>query len=287
MKTKNGKEISHIGIGTWTIKNNADEIEILKFYFDKGINYIDVVLAYDNGETLKAISSFLKKINRQDIFINAFITYGCHNIEDIEKQIDFYLNELNTDYLDCVTLHGLDVIEFELDDYVKQINILKNKNKFLNIGYSNLTPEQFSNLASEMNFYEGLYNIENKINEDNGIINKCKELNIPFYAYQPLRRNRIAKQNHTEIVELAKKYNKTQNQILINWMIKHKNINVLIKSSNKKHIIENIDSLYFELTDEEYQKLDRFRNEKFDSLPVSYKTEKGKIRIDQIPNQLI
>ena len=285
LKTRSGKDVSKIGMGTWTIKNEIKEVEIMKFYFDKGINYIDVVLAYDNGETIKVVSKFLKMINREDIFINAFITYGCNTINDIKKQIDFYLNELNTDYLDCVTLQGLDAIGFDLNEYSKEILNLKEENKFLKIGYSNISREQFDSLVDHMDLFEGLYNVENKINEDIGILGRCMELNIPFYAYQPLRRNRIAKQNHKEIVELASKYNKTQNQILINWMVKHKDIGVVIKSSNKEHIEENVSSLGFDMNNEDYLILDKFRNEKFDSLLVCYKSEEGKVRIDQVPNQ--
>ena len=36
---------------------------------------------------------------------------------------------------------------------------------------------------------------------------------------------------------------------------------------------------------DDYILLDKFRNTEFDKLLVSYKTEEGKVRIDQIPNQ--
>lgn len=285
---KNGKPVSRIGIGTWTInkQNINDEVDSLLFYFQNGVNYIDVVLAYDNGAVLDVISQFLQKINREDIFINAFITFGCKNPEDIEKQVNFYLNKLNTSYLDCVTLHALDCIGFELSDYTKTINKLHKNGTFLNVGYSNLMPEQLFALKN-VRFFEGLYNLENKINEDTKILDYCKQNNIDFYAYQPLRRNRTAKQNYPQVVELANKYNKTQNQILINWMVLHKGIGVIIKSSNKKHIAENIDALNFKLKSNEYKVLDQFRNAEFDKLKVCYKNEEGKIRIDQIPNQPI
>lgn len=287
--TKSGNEVSPIGIGTWTIKkdNLKDEVETLKYYFNNGVNYIDVVLAYDNGETLDVIAEFVKSVKREHIFINALITFGCNTIDDMEKQIDYYLEKLGTNYLDCVTLHGLDVIKFSLEEYTKKIQELKETGKFLNIGYSNLTPEQLDKLIGKIDYFEGLYNLECKVNEDTGLIDKCIKNNIAFYAYQPLRRNRTAKQNYKEVVSLAEKYNKTQNQILINWMVKHKGICVLIKASNKEHIKENLESLSFEITKQDYEILDKFRNKEFDKLEISYSTEAGKIRIDQMPNQPI
>lgn len=289
MQTKSGKQVSKIGIGTWTIKkdNLKQEVDALKYYFSQGVNYIDVVLAYDEGAVLDVVAKFLKTIKREDIFINVLITHGCAKITDIEQQIKIYIDKLGIDYFDCVTLHSPVVLGFDFNDYVKEIQRLKNKYNILNIGYSNLSPEQLKQVQNHICFFEGLYNLENKINDDNGIINTCLKNNIPFYAYQPLRRNRTAKQNYKEIVSLANKYSKTQNQILINWMVLHKKIGVLIKSSNKQHIKENIDSLSFKMTAKDYKILDEFRNKEFDKIPFSYFNEQGKIRIDQIPNQPI
>jgi diketogulonate reductase-like aldo/keto reductase len=170
---------------------------------------------------------------------------------------------------------------------VKEIKNLQSKYKFFNIGYSNLSPEQFKQVKDHISYFEGLYNLENKINDDNGIITACHKTEIPFYAYQPLRRNRTAKQNYKEVVSLAEKYSKTQNQILINWMIKHKGIGLLIKASKREHIKENIEALNFDMAEKDYLSLDKFRNKEFDKIPFSYCNEEGKIRIDQIPNQPI
>lgn len=288
--TKNGKPISKIGIGTWTINkvNIKEEVSALKFYFKNGVNYIDVVLAYDNGNTLDVVAEFLKHVKREDIFINGFITNGCKTVEDIEKQIDFYLQKLGTDYLDCVTLHGIGskIIDFDFNTYVEKINELKGK-KFLKIGYSNLPPEYLQNVASHTDYFEGLYNLECKINEDSSVMKICKQNKIPFYAYQPLRRNKTAKQNYPVLVALAKKYEKTQNQILVNWLVNHKKIGILIKSSNKKHIKENMDALEFKMAAADYKKLDDFRNKEFDELDVSYTFEEGKVFIGLVPSQPI
>ena len=288
LKTQSGKEVSKIGIGTWTIKKeNIDkEVEALKFYFKNGVNFIDVVLAYDNGLVLDVVAKFLQSVKREDIFINGFITHGCKNIEDVEKQIGLYLEKLNIDYLDCLTLHSPAVIGFSMKDYVKEIDRLKKTGKFLNVGMSNLSPKQFKKFSDNIQIFEGLYNLECKINEDTKTIEKCYKQGIAFYAFQPLRRNRTTKQNYPEVVALAEKYEKTQNQILLNWMLKHKGIGVVVKSSNKQHIKENLGALDFDMGAEDYASLDKFRNTYFDRFKVTYKKEeKGKIRIDQIPNQ--
>ena len=287
MRTLSGKKISNICIGTKGIDiNNLDtELAVLLYYFNQGINMINVVLAYDNGNTMKVVAEFLKYINREDIFINAFITYGCQDVEDIEKQIDMYMNVLGTDYLDCVTLHSPAIVGVKFDDYVEQINKLRKTNKFFHIGYSNLSPKQFDEVKNNIEYYEGLYNLDCKINEDNGIMGSCLVNGIPFYAYQTLRQNKIARAHYKEVELLARKHEKTPNQILLNWMFKHKKINAVIKSSNTEHIAENLRALNFEMTLEDYKMLDKFRNEFYDSLPVTYGNLKTKIRIDKLAEQ--
>ena len=288
LRTQSGKEVSKIGIGTWTIKKEEmdKEVEALKFYYKNGVNYIDVVLAYDNGLVLDVIAKFLEGVKREDIFINGFITHGCKNVEDVEKQLDLYLEKLNIKNLDCLTLHSPACIGFSLKEYVKEIERLKASEKFLSVGISNLSPKQFKKYSDKFQSFEGLYNLECKINEDTKVVKKCQKQGIAFYAFQPLRRNRTAKQNYPEVVALAEKYGKTQNQVLLNWMLKHKNIGVIVKSSNKKHIKENLGALDFDMSLEDYASLDNFRNSYFDKIKVTYKAEeKNKIRIDQIPNQ--
>ena len=101
LQTKSGKPVSKIGIGTWTINkaNIQEEVDALKFYFSKGVNYIDVVLAYDNGNVLDVVAEALKGANREDIFINAYVTYGCKKPGDIKKQLKYSYQNLELSML--------------------------------------------------------------------------------------------------------------------------------------------------------------------------------------------
>ena len=136
-----------------------------------------------------------------------------------------------------------------------------------------------------MDFFEGVYNLECKINENIGILNYCKKNNIEFVAYQPLRRNRTQLKNYDLLVELSQKYNKTQNQIILNWIMKEKKINVLIKSTNCDRIDENIKSLDFEMEENDYKRLNDFKNEEFENIKIDWDNVGDGISIDQLPNQ--
>ena len=122
--------------------------------------------------------------------------------------------------------------------------------------------------------------------------NIYKKLNISsrrqlFLSYIDLfqqERNRTAKRNYDVLVKLAQKYNKTQNQIIINWIVKEKNILPLIKSTDIKRIEENISALDFTMEAQDYKKLNEFRNTDFDNVEIDWYC-KGGVTIDQLANQ--
>ena len=166
-------------------------------------------------------------------------------------------------------------------DYLSVVKSLQKEGKTRYIGMSNLSPNDYEKYGP-FDHFEGCYGLETKIYEDNGLLEKSK---TSFVAYQPLRRNRTAKMNYPLLLELSKKYNKTQNQIILNWIIKHKEIKVLCKCTDIPHIDENLQALSFDMDLADYIKLDEFRQPFFDNLKVKYRENEEGILIHQVPNQ--
>ena len=140
-------------------------------------------------------------------------------------------------------------------------------------------------LGIELFSFEGLYYLEFKQNEDVGILDYCSEHNILFINYQPFERNRTANHNYPLLVELANKYNKTQNQILLNYYVKEKNIIPITKANKIEHIKLNLEALGFEMEQPDYQRLNDFRCEEFDILEVDW-LDNGGLPIYKFANQV-
>lgn len=136
----------------------------------------------------------------------------------------------------------------------------------------------------KIDFFEGVYNLECKLYEDIGVLDYCRENSIKFVCYQPLRRNRTAKRNYPLLIELAEKYNKTQNQIILNWIINKKDIMPLIKSTNIVRIDENNEAINFKMSADDYDRLDKFRNTEFDNVKIDWECNGG-VTIDQLANK--
>lgn len=282
------QNIFPIGIGTFRVdltQNQKSKNALMKS-FVLGQNYIDTSHLYENGKVMELIKEFVEEIGRDNIFITTKIEPVVERITDIEKQLDKYLEVMNIKYVDCLMLHSVIFTKLPLIETYKEMNRMMEIGKAKYLGLSNSNLEQLKEINNQypIKIYEGIYNLECKLNEDIGMIKYCKDNDIVFIAYQPLRRNRTANRNYPLLVELSNKYNKTQNQIILNWLLKEKRINVLIKSTNVDKINENMEALQFDLEKEDYDKLNTFRAKEFDTIKIDWEG-KGGVTIDQLANQ--
>ena len=284
----NKDNIFKIGIGSWKVDpdNFKEDLKALKYSFDQGQNYLSLSMLYNNGKVVEKMKSFIDLVGRENLFISAYLEKYIESIEDVEKQLNDYLKILELDYIDCLQIHSFSVCEIPMVDVYKEINRLVNLGKVKYTGVSNVNLEQLKQINSivRIDFFEGVYNLDCKYYENTGLLEYCNENNILFIAYQPIRRNKITQKNYEFLVKLAKKYNKTQNQIMINWIVKEKGILPIIKSTNLDRIKENIDSISFDMEKADYKVLDDFQNEKINSIEVNWNDESG-ISIDQLANQ--
>lgn len=76
--------------------------------------------------------------------------------------------------------------------------------------------------------------------------------------WRPLRKGKTQPHNWQLLVELAEKYNKTPNQIVLNWMC-DSGYYPMVMSTNERHIDENITSTDFKMSESDYQKMNDFR----------------------------
>ena len=285
----NKNDIFPIGIGTWKIdyENIKNDIKGLRYSYEKGQNYLSLYMLYNGGAVVKSLKDYVNEMDRDQVFINVNIEPTIEKLEDIEKQLNEYLEILNIDYVDNLQLHTPKATKLPLIDTYNEMKRLVDIGKVRYLGISNCNLEQLKevNEKVKIDFFEGVYNLECKTNEDIGILDYCKENYITFIAYQALRRNRTAKRNYPLVLELSEKYNKTQNQVILNWIIKEKRIKPIIKCTNIRRINENLESLEFEMEKVDYERLNNFRNEEFDNIKIDWSYTGEGITIDQLANQ--
>lgn len=282
------EDIFGLGIGTWKIDPEAfdQDLEALLYSYHHGQNYLGLYMMYNGGEVVRSMKKFIEQVDREKLFICATLEPTIEKNEDVEKQLNQYLNELNLEYVDVLQIHGKFISKIPLIEIYREIKKLVDKKKVRYIGIGNVNLEELKEIDKEVkiDFFEGIYNLECKIYEDIKVFDYCNHHDIKFVCYQPLRRNRTSNRNYEVLVNLSTKYEKTQNQIILNWITKHKKILSLIKSTNIERIKENLEALNFEMDEEDYKKLDAFRNKEFDNIEIDWDWNGG-VTVDQLANQ--
>jgi len=270
MKTKklpNGFELPVLAIGTNLIggddygppdySNDEKHIKSIQDAIKLGYVHIDTAEIYGGGHTEELVGKAIKIFDRNKLFITSKVSKEHLKYDDVINSAKNSLKRLGVDYIDLYLIHvpnpDIPIREtMEAMDYLVDYKIIRF------IGVSSFNIEQIKE-AQKYSKYPVVanqlkYNLWKKADIDT--IKYCQKNNIMVIAYKPFGRGLINTEKIPLILDLSKKYNKTEGQIILNWIISKKNTIALFKSTSFKHLKENKDIFDFKLTDEEIQKID-------------------------------
>lgn len=292
-------DLSKIGIGTWGIggfaERNPDnddqkQINAMVHMLKNGMNYIELNIWTSQGHSVEIASQAVKKsdISRDKLFLSqAIYYYTAPDLESSKKELETMLKSFDTDYMDSVSLSGAAISAIGKNQVYAWYKELLASNK---VRYINLNNPSFEELKEAKKFFgdklfsiEIGFNFEIRENQDNGIIKFANENNVLCVIYQPLRRNRTANRNWPLLVELSKKYQKSQNQILLNW-ISSLGLLPLTKSETISHVDEHLEATKFTLDAQDITKLDEFVPPNYKKPQVYWGPKGDGVRIDQLSN---
>ena len=291
-----------IGIGAWGHGGFAEynpknddkkQIDAIAHQFTKGMNLVEVNFWNSQGHSVKLIKQALNqaKIKRDDIFLlQSIYNYYNPTIEDVKKEFELCLKTFNTDHVDSIQfpLTAIKAYGFRPLTTLMQEYLDRGLARYVSITNFNLEylKKIHKMFRGKIFSHELHYSFEIRNNEELGITGFDDEHGIINVLYQPLRRNRTAKQNWLLLVKLAEKYNKTQNQIILRWLTS-KGMYPLVKSETIEHIDENLTALDFKMDKRDIQRINDFRPPNYKSKNIDWWME-GKIPnsafIHDLPN---
>lgn len=293
----NPDKLHPFGIGTWGVAgylhfdaavDTDKQLSALRHMHSKGMNYIDCSLKYADGRALGIIARFLEEVGRDNVFLSAKLEQFVETSEDVRHQVDKYKQVLSTSYIDQVQLHAPSFAKISIGETYAELAKLVADDQVRFLGASNFNVPQLEEAitGSGMNLltHESLFNFSFRQNEDAGILAHCHERHIKFIAYQPLHRTKTENSNFELLVNLSKKYGKSQNQLILNWLVR-KGIMPLVRSDNLDHIDENLLALEFTLEDDDYAAIDTFRIKEIADAPVDWSDSGAGTPIYQLANR--
>ena len=243
----NGLKMPMAGIGTFLLSPDEAEASVLAALAG-GYRLIDTANAYVNE---KAVGRAMKKsgLKREEIFLETKLWPSFYEVEDA---VDKTLERLGTDYIDLLLIHQ------PAGNYVagyRQMEKAYKEGKVKAIGLSNFNREQIGEILGLCQVEPAVLQTEvHPYFQERELKKFLERAGMVIQAWYPLGHGDKALLEEPLFAELAKKYSKTNAQVILRWHIQAGNI-VIPGSKNPAHIKDNFDLFDFSLTGEEMAKI--------------------------------
>jgi hypothetical protein len=196
-------QLSALGFGAMRLPDDDDfAIECMLHAVENGVNLIDTAAGYRGGEddsrgsSERLVGRALQQVERESVYVSTKNASGCESAEDWREELEFSLNNLQTDYIDFYQL--IHAIKWESYQEKLRSNawdeVLKARDEGLIRHFSfssHDTPENIIKLL-ETGIFESCivqYNLLDRKNEP--VIEYARENDISVFAMGPVGGGRL------------------------------------------------------------------------------------------------
>lgn len=245
-----------LGLGVYQAVGEGEVEGAIANALEAGYRLIDTAAVYKNedgvGRAIKQCS-----IPREELFVTTKVWNNAQRRGDIVGAFERSLERLDMDYVDLYLVHW-PVKECYLDTY-KELEKIYATGRAKAIGVSNFLIHHLESLFEVSGVIPAVNQFEfHPLCTQLELVKYCQEKNIAVQAYTPIVRNQLA--DNQLLGEIAAKYGKEVNQVILRWDIEH-GVATIPKSVNASRIKSNIDIFDFELTKEEILAIDSLDQE--------------------------
>ena len=251
-----------IGMGTWYMGEGkslyVDELSSLRTGIEQGIQLIDTAEMYGEGLAEQLVGDAISHYSREQLTIVSKVYPWNATKDKMQISLENSLRRLKTDYLDLYLLHWRE--DVPLEQSVEALERLRDQGKIRSWGVSNYDVadmEELQLITNECATNQVLYHLGSR-GVEFGLKPLMDELNMPLMAYSPLGHGEHAKhlfQQHPVILDIAKKYEVTIQQVLLAWVVAQEHVMAIPKASSSKHMKANLLAAQLTFEKEDLQKL--------------------------------
>ena len=250
----NGIEMPMAGIGVFMMSPAEAEASV-ESALRSGVRLIDTANGYMNE---RGTGRGIKKsgVPREDIFL---VTKLWPTVYEKETAVDETLARLGTDYIDLLFLHQPTA---NWREGYRNIEKAVKAGKVKAIGLSNFPDELLREAIDTMELKPQVVQVEAHPYYPQTELKKIlAETGMGLMAWYPLGHGDKSLREEPIFTELAKKYGKTNAQIILRWHIQSGNV-VIPGSKNPAHIRDNFDIFDFSLTEKDMAEIAKVNKNK-------------------------
>lgn len=242
----NGIPMPLIGYGVYLVDPSVTERCVLDA-LSVGYRSIDTAQYYENEA---AVGSAVRKsgIPRQDIFITSKLALSRATYERAKDNVKGSLQRMRLDYLDLMLIHwpmGNDSeIWAAFEDLVKE-------GYLRSIGLSNFYPATFDQLVRNASIIPAVNQIETHVfYQQRPMVGKMQGAGTAVESWGPLAEGMNGIFTNPVLTEVGIVHGKTAAQVALRFLTQQ-GIIVIPKSVHRERMIQNLDTLDFDLTEDE------------------------------------
>ncbi len=256
---RNGYGIPCVGFGTWKMPDGEVGLDALHQALADGYRHIDTAAAYDNEATVgKALA--VAGIPREGLFVTTKVWNTDRGYDATLKAFEESRKKLHLDYVDLYLVHWPAAQGPEGQwqqtnaDTWRALETLYVDGKVHAIGVSNFKPHHLEPLMDKAEILP----MVNQIELHPGCNQKatrefCDRNDIVVEAWSPLGSGRVLE--NQLLIDIAASYGCTTAQLCLRWCLQRRAI-PLPKSTDAGRISENARIFWFDITDEDLQRID-------------------------------
>lgn len=247
----NGVEMPILGFGVFQVKDPAECERSVADAISVGYRLIDTAASYGNEE---AVGKAIKKsgVPREELFITTKLWIQAQGYKGTKKAFKDSMDKLQLDYLDLYLIHQP---YGDVYGSWRAMEELYKEGRIRAIGISNFYPDRVMDLIIHNEIAPAVNQIEtHPFHQQIETQKFLRQNDVQQESWAPFAEGKNDLFKNEVLGNIGKKYDKTIAQVVLRWLTQ-RNIVAIPKSVRKDRMEENLDSLNFELSNEEMESI--------------------------------
>jgi len=256
------------GKGIWGEPENEQEaIKVLKKAVEMGVNFIDTADSYGPYVSEKLIAKALFPYPENLVIATKA---GLERSgpdqwspnarpDHLKEALEGSLTRLKVDRIDLYQLHRIDP-KVPFDETIGFLKEAQQKGMIRYIGLSEVGEDDIKKAQEQVE----IVSVQNKYSltyrKWEKELEYCTKNNIAFIPWNPIIASRL--NPDATISEMAKKYDVSQQQLILKWLFNHApNILLIPGTSKVNHLEENLNAYNIDLSEEDLERINESAKE--------------------------